>query len=159
MRWRLVSSTPSWTAATSRIFTLRRDLIRFQRVLLAIEGLTHKLACTDSPIVDERARAYFADVLDHVRRVETMVAGLRDVLASVFEFGNLLEQQHPGVTARQLAAWAAILAVPTAIASIYGMNFIYLPELKWRYGYFVVLGVMSEFCLALYRRFRTLDWL
>ena len=70
-----------------------------------------------------RPAPYFSDVLDHVRRVQAMVDGLREVLTSVFEFSNLLEQQRTGVITRQLAAWAAILAVPTAIAGIYGMNF------------------------------------
>ena len=67
--------------------------------------------------------------LDHVRRVDAMVNSLRDVLTSVFEVSNLLEQQRQGVITRQLAAWAAILAVPTAIAGIYGMNFENMPEL------------------------------
>jgi CorA-like Mg2+ transporter protein len=75
-------------------------------------------------------RPYFQDVLDHVRRVETRVGGLREILTSVFEAANLLEQQRQGVITRQLAAWAAILAVPTAIAGIYGMNFANMPELK-----------------------------
>jgi Mg2+ and Co2+ transporter CorA len=86
---------------------------------------------------------YFQDVLDHVRRVETRVGGLREILTSVFEAANLLEQQRQGVIARQLAAWAAILAVPTAIAGIYGINFANMPELKTDYGYFIVLGVIA----------------
>ena len=60
---------------------------------------------------------------------------------------------------RRLAAWAAILAVPTAIAGIYGMNFEYMPELKWRYGYFLVLGVIVAVCGTLYWRFRRSGWL
>ena len=81
------------------------------------------------------------------------------MLNSVFEFSNLLEQQRTGTITRQLAAWAAILAVPTAIAGIYGMNFEHMPELKTRYGYFVVLAVILLICSILYRRFRKLNWL
>jgi magnesium transporter len=88
-----------------------------------------------------------------------MVDDLREVLNSVFEFSNLLEQQRTGTITRQLAAWAAILAVPTAIAGIYGMNFEHMPELKTRYGYFVVLSVILLICSILYRRFRKLNWL
>jgi magnesium transporter len=88
-----------------------------------------------------------------------MTDGLRDVLASVFEFSNLLEQQRTGAITRQLAAWAAILAVPTAIAGIYGMNFEHMPELKTEYGYFVVLGVIAIVCTALYVRFKKAGWL
>jgi len=98
-------------------------------------------------------------VLDHVRRVEAMVGGLRDVITSVFEASNLLEQQRQGTITRQLAAWAAILAVPTAIAGIYGMNFENMPELKTSYGYFVVLGVIAALCALLYVRFKRAKWL
>jgi magnesium transporter len=94
-----------------------------------------------------------------VRRVEAMVNSLRDVLTSVFEVSNLLEQQRQGVITRQLAAWAAILAVPTAIAGIYGMNFENMPELKTQYGYFVVVGIIALLCTVLYLRFKRARWL
>lgn len=142
-----------------RIFTLRRELIRFQRVLGPMSEVSGKIVRLDLPCIDVEAKPYFSDVLDHVRRVATMVDGLRDVLTSVFEFSNLLEQQRTGAITRQLAAWAAILAVPTAIAGIYGMNFEHMPELKTQYGYFVVLGVIALICSALYIRFRRVGWL
>ena len=107
----------------NRIFTLRRELIRFQRILGPMGEVAHKLARQELPCIDAEARNYFRDVLDHVRRVQNMVDGLRESLSSVFEFSSLLEQQRTGTITRQLAAWAAILAVPTAIAGIYGMNF------------------------------------
>lgn len=143
----------------TRIFALRRELIRFQRVLGPMAEVAHKLVKMDLPCIDADARPYFSDVLDHVRRVQTMVEGLLMVLTSVFEFSNLLEQQRTGAITRQLAAWAAILAVPTAIAGIYGMNFEHMPELSTRYGYFVVLGVISALCVALYIRFKRVGWL
>lgn len=143
----------------TRIFTLRRQLTRFQRVLAPMGDVASKLVRLDLPCIDPEARPYFSDVLDHVRRVQTMVDGLLQVLASVFEFSNLLEQQRTGTITRQLAAWAAILAVPTAIAGIYGMNFEHMPELKTQYGYFVVLGVIVAICTILYLRFRRLGWL
>ncbi|MDG7157764.1 hypothetical protein OVO23_10620, partial [Streptococcus pneumoniae] len=90
----------------------------------------------DMPCIDREVIPYFRDVLDHIHRVETTVGGLREVLTSVFEVSNLLEQQRTGASTRQLAAWAAILAVPTALAGIYGMNFENMPELKTKYGYF-----------------------
>jgi magnesium transporter len=143
----------------NRIFTLRRELIRFQRVLGPMGEVAGKFARQDLPCIDPETRPYFSDVLDHVRRVQAMVDGLREVLSSVFEFSNLLEQQRIGTITRQLAAWAAILAVPTAIAGIYGMNFEHMPELKTRYGYFVVLGVIAATCGWLYVRFKKARWL
>lgn len=146
-------------AEINRIFTLRRELIRFQRVLGPMAEVAAKLARQDLPCIDADTRPYFSDVLDHVRRVEALVDGLREVLNSVFEFSNLLEQQRTGVITRQLAAWAAILAVPTAIAGIYGMNFHYMPELSTRYGYFVVLAAIALICVWLYFRFKKARWL
>jgi len=143
----------------SRIFTLRRHLARFQRVLGPMAEVAGKLVRLDLPCIDANTKPYFSDVLDHVRRVQTMVEGLLQVLTSVFEFSNLLEQQRTGAITRQLAAWAAILAVPTAIAGIYGMNFEHMPELKTEYGYFVVLGVITVVCTALYIRFKRVGWL
>lgn len=143
----------------ARIFTLRRQLTRFGHILLPMEEVTRKLARTDLPCIDAEARHYFGDVHDHVRRVATMTAGLREILSSVFEFSNLMEQQRTGVITRQLAAWAAILAVPTAIAGIYGMNFEHMPELQSRYGYPAVIVTIVIICLSLYRRFRKTGWL
>jgi len=146
-------------AEIARIFTLRRELMRFGRILVPMEEVARKLARNDLPGIDVEARHYFSDVLDHVRRVEAMTSGLREVLTSVFEFSNLMEQQRTGAITRQLAAWAAILAVPTAVAGIYGMNFEHMPELKSVYGYPAVLGVIALACSTLYVRFRRVGWL
>jgi len=143
----------------SRIFNLRRELMRFQRVLGPMSEVANKLTHLDMPCIDPEAIPYFRDVLDHIRRVETTVGGLREVLTSVFEVSNLLEQQRTGMSTRQLAAWAAILAVPTAIAGIYGMNFENMPELKAQYGYFVVLAVIAAVCTILYARFKRAGWI
>lgn len=143
----------------NRIFTLRRELIRFQRILGPMGEVAHKLARQELPCIDAEARNYFRDVLDHVRGVQNSVDGLREVLTSVFELSSLLEQRRTGTITRQLAAWAAILAVPTAIAGIYGMNFDNMPELRSRYGYFIVVGIILAICAWLYRQFRRARWL
>jgi len=143
----------------NRIFTLRRELIRFQRVLGPMSEVASKFVRQELPCIDAETRPYFNDVLDHVRRVQALVDGLREVLTSVFEFSNLLEQQRTGTITRQLAAWAAILAVPTAIAGIYGMNFRHMPELDMRYAYFVVLAAIVLICAWLYFRFKRARWL
>lgn len=143
----------------TRIFSLRRELIRFQRILVPMGEVAGKFTRLDLPCIDTEARPYFSDVLDHVRRVQSMVDDLREVLTSVFEFSNLLEQQRTGAITRQLAAWAAILAVPTAIAGIYGMNFEHMPELKTQYGYYVVLGVIALVCAGLFAWFKRTKWL
>lgn len=143
----------------NHIFTLRRELSRLHRILDPMGEVALKLARQELPCIESDARAYFRDVQDHVRRVQLRVDGLRDALNSVFQLSTLIEQQRVGTITRQLAAWAAILAVPTAIAGIYGMNFHNMPELRTQDGYFVVLGIIFAICLGLYFRFRRIGWL
>ena len=146
-------------ADVKRIFGLRQELTRFKRIIGPMTEVCGRLVHLDAPCLDANVRPYFQDVLDHVRRVDTMVNSLREVLTSVFEVSNLLEQQRQGAITRQLAAWAAILAVPTAIAGIYGMNFDNMPELKTQYGYYVVVGIIGLLCAVLYVRFKRARWL
>jgi len=146
-------------AEITRIFALRRSLMRFKKMLGPMAQMAGALEHHDLPCIDREVRMYFRDVHDHVQRTEILVDGLREVLTSVFEIASLLEQQRQGVITRQLAAWAAILAVPTAIAGIYGMNFEHMPELKWAYGYPAVVGGIVVVCGLLYRRFKKAGWL
>ncbi len=146
-------------AQTALLFSMRRDLFRLTRILGPMEDLVHRFVNIDLPQIDKEIEPYFRDLTDHVRRVSYRVAGLRDTLTSVIETSGLLEQQRQGVITRQLAAWAAILAVPTAIAGIYGMNFKFMPELEWKYGYGVIWGVIVFVCISLYIRFKRAGWL
>lgn len=150
---------PLGPAETRRIFRLRREVTTFVRKVGPMGEVANKLVNLDMPCIDPETRPYFKDVHDHYRRVETMATGVRDSLTSVFEMSNLLEQQRQGEITRQLAAWAAILAVPTAIAGIYGMNFEHMPELHARFGYPIVLSVIAVLCVGLYARFRQMRWL
>lgn len=145
--------------AAARIFNLRRELTRFRRVVGPMEEVVARLEHQTLPCIDAEIRPYFRDVRDHLKRVASMVEALRDILTSTFELSSLLEQQRQSDITRKLAAWAAILAVPTAIAGIYGMNFEVMPELHWKYGYFTVLGVVIMLCLWLFWRFRRAKWL
>lgn len=137
----------------------RRELIGFERRIEPMAEMVRRLATVELPDIDADARPYFRDVEDHIRRVLSRVRELRDIVASVVETSGLLEAQRQGATTRQLAAWAAILALPTAIAGIYGMNFDFMPELRWRYGYFAVLGVIAASCGWLYARFKKAGWI
>ncbi len=144
---------------TAELFLLRRDLFRLQRVLGPMQDVAGRCMNLSLPQIDSDMLPYFRDLHDHVRRADYRVAGLRDTLTSVIETSGLLEQQRQGAITRQLAAWAAILAVPTALAGIYGMNFDVLPGKHWYYGYIVAVGVMATICLALYVRFKRAKWL
>jgi magnesium transporter len=143
----------------TRLFNLRRELMRFRRGLAPMEEVAARLEHLHVPFLDAEVRPYFRDVGDHIRRVASATEGLRDVLSSVFDVSNLFEQQRQGEITRQLAAWAAILAVPTAVAGIYGMNFEDMPELHWQYGYFVVLAAVVFVCVMLFVQFKRVKWL
>lgn len=141
------------------LFNLRRDLLLLQRMLIPMDEVCAKLSSLDLPNIDPEVRPYFRDVLDHVRRVSSLAALHREMLNSVMETSALIEAQRQGEITRKLAAWAAILAVPTAIAGIYGMNFDNMPELRMEFGYFTVLGTIAAICVVLFLRFRKSGWL
>ena len=141
------------------IFRLRRQLRRFERTVGPMREVCERLTTTPLPSVDESARIFFRDVLDHVRRALARTQGLKETLASIVETAALLEAHRQGEMTRALAAWAAILAVPTAIAGIYGMNFKFMPELEWKYGYPLIVGVIFLICVGLWLRFRKIGWL
>ncbi len=109
--------------------------------------------------IDSEMQPLFRDVSDHASRVKEEVDVLREVLAFAFEASLMVGQAQQTAITRRLAAWAAILAVPTAIAGIYGMNFEHMPELKWRYGYFLVLGLIAGICGTVFWRLRRNGWL
>jgi magnesium transporter len=143
----------------ARIFRLRRETIHFQHVLTRMFEVCNKLANLDLPCISTDAKPYFRDVLDHVVHIDAMSNGLIDVIRTALEASNLLEQQRQSDITRQLAAWAGIIAVPSAIAGIYGMNFTNLPATHTSWGYWPILGLMAAMCGLLYWRFRRLGWL
>lgn len=146
-------------ARIRRIFRLRRELRRFEAIAGQMEEMAAKLAKVEQPAIDPRARLWFRDVYDHAHRAASRTRGLNETLGYILEVAGLLEQSRQGVITRQLAAWAAILAVPTAIAGIYGMNFDFMPELTWHFGYFMIVGVIALICALLFWRFKRIGWL
>ncbi|MFZ1988238.1 MAG: magnesium/cobalt transporter CorA [Alphaproteobacteria bacterium] len=145
-------------AEVRRVYLLRRDLLRLRNAAAPLVDVCRRLE-HDEVVVDPEMQPFFRDVTDHVHRVRDQIDALREVLAFAFEASLLTGQAQQNTITRRLAAWAAILAVPTAIAGIYGMNFQNMPELKWTYGYFVVIGVIAALCVGLYLRFRKIGWL
>jgi magnesium transporter len=113
----------------------------------------------DLPIIDKDTHPYFRDVLDHAIRVNDSVDYLRELLNSALDASLLLASLDQSEITKKLASWAAILAVPTAIAGIYGMNFDVMPELRWPYGYPAVLLAILCVCGFLYWRFKRARWL
>jgi magnesium transporter len=150
---------PLLQADIERIFQFRRETVHFQHVVTRMTEVCNKLATIDLPCLSEESKPYFRDVLDNLMRIEARSIGLMDVIRAAFEASNLVEQQRQSEITRQLAAWAGILGVPTAMAGIYGMNFANLPGTGSQWGYLAVLGAMGSACGLLYWRFRSLGWL
>ncbi|MGJ0392200.1 MAG: magnesium/cobalt transporter CorA [Methylocystis sp.] len=142
-----------------QLYALRRDLLRMRNAVAPLHDVCRRLERTDIVFIEPVMRPHFRDVRDHLRRAEERIDTLRETLAFAFEAGLMNAQMQQTNISRRLAAWAAILAVPTAIAGIYGMNFEHMPELKWAYGYYLVLGVTLTICVTLYWRFRRAGWL
>jgi magnesium transporter len=142
-----------------RLYTLRRDLLRLRNAAKPLVEVCNRLEHTELMPIDREMQPHFRDVTDHVRRVSEEIDALREVLAFAFEASLMAGQAQQTTITRRLAAWAAILAVPTAIAGIYGMNFEHMPELKWVYGYYLVIGIIIAICTTLYVQFRRNGWL
>ncbi|MFA9446843.1 magnesium and cobalt transport protein CorA [Egicoccus sp. AB-alg6-2] len=149
-----------------RIYRLKSEVQQFRRAVAALPDEIEQLLDDEAvaaPRDDEPGRA---EVLVRLRgiqveatRVWEQVASLDDLLNSAFSAHLAQIGVRQNEDMRRIAAWVAIAAVPTAIAAIYGMNFEYMPELEWRYAYFVVLGFMASACAVLYRLFKRSGWL
>lgn len=142
-----------------RIYRLRRDLLRIHTAVTPLAELCRRLSRVGLAYVDEDSRAYFGEVADRISRTSEFIGSLREALAFAFEGGLMIGQMQQTDTTRKLAAWAAILAVPTAVAGIYGMNFKFMPELDWRLGYPMALALMGGVCGFLYWQFKKAKWL
>ena len=102
---------------------------------------------------------YFHDLGDHLLRVSELSAQFDTLLGTALEASRSRQAMQQNSDTRKISAWAAIFAVPTAIAGIYGMNFDYIPELHWRFGYPLAVGLMLTACVSMYRAFKRSGWL
>src|SRR3954471_9889975 len=137
-----VLSKPMTGADIERLYMLRRDLLRLRNAGDPLVEVCRRLTATDLPQIRPAMHTLFRDVTDHIRTVQEKIDNLREVLAFAFEASLLVGQSQETAIAKKLASWAAILAVPTAVAGIYGMNFQDIPELKMQFGYETVLVVI-----------------
>jgi magnesium transporter len=144
---------------TMRIYTLRRDLLEIKRGVSPLVDICNRLMRSDLDLIPDDARPYFRDVYDHAIRINEKVDGLRELLSTALEANLSLTTIAQNEATKRITGWAAIFAVPTMIAGIYGMNFESMPELRWAYGYPVVMAVTVALCGFLYYRFKRSGWL
>ena len=144
---------------TTHIYKLRRDLLALKRVVSPVIEMSHRLSRLEDDLIPAATRPYFRDVYDHSLRINEMIDSVRDLLGTALEAHLSLISVSQNEDTRRLAAWAAIIAVPTMVAGIYGMNFEFMPELRWTFGYPLVVGVTVAICLTLYVKFKQSHWL
>ncbi|MEV4614779.1 magnesium/cobalt transporter CorA [Kitasatospora sp. NPDC049258] len=142
-----------------RIYAFKREVMRFRRATLPLQEPAARLLRPDVPFVPEQLQPYLRDVADHLTRVNELGEGLDRLLSDILN-ANLAQvsvQQNNDM--RKISAWAALAAVPTMIAGIYGMNFTHMPELHQIWGYPAALSLMTGACVWLYRAFKRAGWL
>jgi magnesium transporter len=142
-----------------RIYRLKREVIEFKRALVPLDHPLQKLAEGKVTMLDPRSRDYFADVRDHLLRDGERLHNIDELLTSVLQANLTQLTMQDNKDMRRISAVVAILAVPTMVFGLYGMNFEHMPELKWLYGYPAVIGVTLVICALLYSRFRRAGWL
>jgi magnesium transporter len=151
--------SPERSNPAERIYRLKRDVLELDGAIVPFLEPVGQLANGEYPLVPKELESYFRDVEDHLRRVAMRVREYRELLTSVLTANLTQFSVLQNEDVRRISAWAAIIAVPTAIAGIYGMNFEHMPELTWTFGYPLVLVVIATVCVALYWRFRKIGWL
>ncbi|SCL15397.1 magnesium transporter [Micromonospora rhizosphaerae] len=147
------------TGRIQRIYQMKRELVEFKRAVMPLQRPLMTLTSQVNRDVPEEVRRYFRDVQDHLTRTVEQVNSYDDLLNSILQARLAQVTVDQNNDMRKIAAWAAIAAVWTAIAGIYGMNFKYMPELEWKYGYPVVWALTLASSFALYRWFRRNGWL
>jgi magnesium transporter len=146
-------------APTARIYNLKREVVEFHRAVWPLLRPLEDLEQGRYERVPRELRRYFRDVADHARRVDEQVMSQRELLNSVLQANLALVSVNQNVTVKKISAVAGIIAVPTFIASVYGMNFDNMPELHWHIGYALALGLMAICVVGLVAFFRRIEWL
>jgi magnesium transporter len=144
---------------TERIYKLKRETLEFYHAAAPLLDPVDRLARGRFAVIPDEIQAYFRDVNDHLLRVHEQLESLRDLLTSVLQANLAQVTVRQNEDVRKISAAVALLAVPTMIAGIYGMNFEHMPELRWHIGYPLVLALMLGVCTLLYRYFRRSGWL
>jgi magnesium transporter len=147
------------TNPAERIYRLQREVLQFRKATAPLVDPIARLAEGQYAQIHPEIRDYFRDVNDHLIRTRDQLDAMRDLLAGSLQANLAQVGVRQNEDMRRISAWVAIIAVPTAIAGIYGMNFDHMPELRWELGYPGALLLMATICLTLYRYFKRSGWL
>ncbi|MFJ8053343.1 magnesium and cobalt transport protein CorA [Streptomyces luteogriseus] len=148
----------------SRIYDFKRQVLEFRRATGPLAPPMSRLAGTAStgvavPFVDDRARPFFRDVSDHLTRVNDSVENLDRLVSDILSAHLAQMSVRQNDDMRKISAWAAMAAIPTMLAGIYGMNFEHMPELRWVWSYPALLVLMAALEVMIFRLFKRRGWL
>jgi magnesium transporter len=150
---------PRSAVDSEQIYVMKREVLELRRAVVPLGAPVRKLTEGYSSLVPHEVRSYFRDVDDHLVTVTERIAGFNELLTTLVDavLAKITMRQNNDM--RKITAYVAIISVPTMIAGIYGMNFEFMPELQWRFGYPLVLLLIVGTCLGLFRVFRRNEWL
>ncbi|MFI9042127.1 magnesium and cobalt transport protein CorA [Streptomyces sp. NPDC053726] len=149
----------SQSADAGRIYQLKRELLELKRAVIPLGRPLQVLATQQMRSVDPEIQAYFRDVADHLARVIEQITGFDALLDSILQAHLAQVTVGQNEDMRKITAWAAIIAVPTMVCGVYGMNFDHMAELHWRFGYPLALAVIATACVVIHRGFKRNGWL
>lgn len=144
---------------TEDIYQLKRELLDIKRAVSPLIDIANRLMRFDITLISEETQPYFRDIYDHALRINEMVDHARELLNTALEANFSLISISQSDVSKKFAGWAAIIAVPTMVAGFYGMNFKFMPELEWHYGYPLVVAFTITLCAIIYLLFRRSGWL
>ncbi|GAA2845260.1 magnesium transport protein CorA [Actinoplanes cyaneus] len=146
------------SAPIQQVYQLKRELVEFRRAVVPLQRPLAGIIASQG-VVPKEIRRYFRDVQDHLTRTVEQVSSYDDLLNSILQARLAQVTVDQNNDMRKIAAWAGIATAWTAAAGIYGMNFEYMPELHWRYGYPGLMAFLAVITVILYRAFRRNGWL
>jgi magnesium transporter len=141
-----------------QLYELKQRLTLLKHAVAPLLEGTGKLHGGRVPQICVGSQDYFRDVVDHLGRINNTIDSMRDTIGTAISVNLSMVTIEDNEVTKRFAAWAAIFAVCTAFAGIWGMNFEHMPELKWRYGYWAAVGLIASLCGLLYYRFRRAGW-
>ena len=140
-------------------YHLKNELLTLQAAAAPLSEVCTQLVRFHTGIVPKESHVYYRDVLDHVARVTQAADRMREMINAAMQVALAQVTIRQNEVVKRLAGWGALLAVPTVVFSLYGMNFDYMPELHWRGSYPALLGGVVAICFLLHRRLKRARWL
>ena len=144
---------------TKSLYRLKRELVNFRLAVAPLQDILNQLVRFHQGLIQDDVRVYYRDVFDHAIRMSETINTLGEMLTAALQLNLSLVSLGQNDIVKRLAGWAGLLTLPTLIASVYGMNFEFMPELHWRYGYFIMLGVTGVLCGLVYWRLKKAKYL